>query len=222
MTGKNKTEDRIISEQLGAIVVILGIVDFAWTMYAAPKGQVKFDIALLLVGLPILFGGMRVISAMRWLACFCIVPALMGIVAPLITTPMSLIQVEARLAASQFFGSMVPGLVALGLVLIVALRLGSAPILAARAAAGRKLRHMCIPFALGALASVIMTGAMIETFDSEGARKAEQLAAARFGAKYRYHTIFIGLSSGTENYFQANVQAWNENELLLIPVRWEN
>ena len=41
------------------------------------------------------------------------------------------------------------------------------------------------------------------------------------GPRYHYHTIYIGVSIGEKYYVRANVQAWNENELVLIPVQWD-
>jgi len=222
MTDNKKPDDRIIIEQLGAIIIILGIINFAWAMFAAPKGQFKFEFTLLLLGLPILFGGMRVISAVWWLAWAALVPAVAGIVSPFFSSPMGLIVAELRLAPLQFLSSMVPGLLGLTIIVCVARQLGSAPVLAARASAGHKVRDMRIPLALGAVVAVIMTGTMMKAFDSEDARKAEQLVAAKMGPKYHYHTNSIGYSAVGEVTTEATVQAWNENELLLIPVQWDN
>jgi len=220
MTEQQKTQDRIIIDQLGAILIILGIVELCWGMYAAPKGQFKLDFGLLLVGLLVLFGNMRIVSGVRWLAWLGLVPAAAGLLAPFFITPMGLLMTEIRLVPLQLLAITVPNLVLLIVSVAVIRRLGSAPVLAARANAGRKMRDMRVPLALGVVAAIIMQGGAAVGLNGTHARKAKQLVAERMGPKYQYHTIFIGATTGSENYFEANVQAWNENELLLIPVRW--
>lgn len=221
MTDNSKTEDRIIIDQLGAIVLILGIAELGWGLYAAPQGQFTLNFALLLVGLPILFGNMRVVSCVRWLACLALAPSLVALVSPFFTTPVALLQTEIRLVTSQFLAATAPGLLLLAVVVLVIRQLGSAPVLAARAKAGRKLRDMRIPLALGVVIAAFMQITATIALNSERAKKAEQLAAERMGPKYQYHTIYLGASIGEKHYYTANVQAWNENELVLVPIRWD-
>jgi len=221
MTDKQKTEDRIIIDQLGAILVILGIVELCWGIYAAPKGQFKLNFGFLLCGLLILFGNMRIVSGVRWLAWLALAPAAIDLLAPFFLTPMGLLLTEIRLATFQFMATTLTSLVAFCAIVLVIRRLGSAPVLAARVSAGRKLRDMRIPFALGVtLAAFLQITAAVILY-GDNARKAEQMVAERMGPRYQYHTNFIGASYGDEKYVQATVQAWNENELLLIPVRWD-
>lgn len=219
MTDKHKAEDRIIIDQLGAIVIILGIVELCWGIYAAPKGQFSLNFGLLLVGMLVLFGNMRVVSGLRWLAWLGLAPTVAGLLSPFFTMPTGLILTEIRLVPLQFLASMVSSLVVLAVSVLVIRQLGSTAVLAARASAGRKVRDMRIPLVLGIVIAAFMGVTAAIALNGETARKAEQMAAERMGSKYQYHTIFVGAAAGSEKYLQANVQAWNENELLLIPVR---
>jgi hypothetical protein len=222
MADNKKTEDRIIIDQLGAILILFGIIEICWGFYAAPKGQFKLNCGLLLLGLVILFGNLRVVSGVRWLAWLGLAPAIVGLLTVFITSPAGLIQTALRLAPLKFLADQVPGLVALAVIVLVIRQLGSAPVLAARASAGRKPRDMRIPLALGVVLAAVLGITAAMALNGDNARRAERLVAERMGPNYRYHTIAIGVGSGSENYVQASVQAWNENELLLIPVRWED
>ncbi len=82
--------------------------------------------------------------------------------------------------------------------------------------------HFC-PLVLGAVGAAVLAVVTVLALGSEDAQRAEQIAAAQLGPGYQYYTNAIHFSAGGgTSRVQATVQAWNDQEVLAVPVQWTN
>lgn len=130
---------------------------------------------------------------------------------------------EVRLFPLSVFLSTALTVGYVALLLWLVRELGRGAVLAARVAAGRKLRDMRIPMALGLAGSIVALGLIISLLGGERGQRAEVLAAAKLGAGYRYHVNSMSVVSiGGITAVSASVVAWNANAVLTVPVTWHN
>ncbi|WP_342120542.1 hypothetical protein [Pseudoduganella sp. OTU4001] len=217
----SKTQDRIILQRTGALVFALGIVEFYLGWTSAPPGTFRFQIFGMLIGLLVVFGNSRAISGVRWLAWLALLPAAVFLVSTYALLPASLLLAQMRFVPGQFTIEVGKQLLVVAVVILLIRQLGSAPVLAARAAEGRKVRNMRIPLAIGGVLALSVTIMEARVLNNADAAKAVQLAAAHVGPGYEYFTNRLFYQYGKQNIVNARVQAWNERELIEIPVRWE-
>jgi len=220
-------ESRWIARRAGWFVIGLGIADLAYGIVFAPPGMVNFRIIGILAGLLILFGGMKVHAVVRWLALLVIGGMLLGPILPFVVVPASLTLTQIRLYPVQFALSCIPWLLWMAMMGIAAGALSHPLLLAARVRAGRPVHSARIPLAIGIVLAVGAAVVQVRILDGEAGRKASRLAAERLGPGYRYYTQTlqytrsITAAPAKPTVVSAMVQAWNEREVLNVPVRWE-
>lgn len=185
-------------------------------------GAIRFELLYLILGALVYFGGFRAVSAVRWLAWFSILPALFALVNAIAFVPLDLTLTHARLHPAQSL--MLHGPLVLQIVLSawIARQLGRAPLLAERAAAGRKRRDMRVPLALGAVLALASSSMMYQALNSEDAQRASTMAAQQGGPRYRYQAFHVHYQhvNGSKTVI-VSVAAWNDKEVINIPVRWQ-
>lgn len=216
------SEDRVILRRTGAILILLGIVEFIMGMVTAPKGTFNFQFFGILIGSAIAFGNMRVVSVVRWLACLGLLSGALIILGEILVLPASLHAAQWRFvpgAAAMHYGGQ---LLVLAVTFFIFRQLGRQPLLAARAAAGRKQRDMRIPLVLGGLLGLAAAGFNVKMLNGEYATKARQEVAAQVGAGFEYFTTGVNVQrTPAKTIVFARVQAWNDRELREYPVQWE-
>lgn len=206
------------------MLIAIGVIDIGAMIYFVSNGQSyssELNIGALIAGVLLWNGGLRTASFVRWVACATLpATALMGL-GFLAMQPLDLTVTEVRLYPGTSF--IATAFVIGYTVLLIWLfrELGRGPVLAARAAAGRPLRNMRIPFALGVIGSI--AGAMLMVYLLGGARadRAEAMAAEKLGAGYRYHTNSMNvISSNGVTAVTASVVAWDAKSVINVPVYW--
>ena len=205
----------------GAIVCALGVVQLLLGLFSAPKGSIKFELLGLIAGLLIWYGSPRVLAVVRWLALFCVGGALFEIVKPTLLMPVDLTFTQLRLlpaAAAMFY---LPLFLSAAVVLVIALRLGDGDDLPAPAGTRRNMLRTCLPLILGAVLVLGVGVTQYRVLNGDDAQQARQMVAEQYGPRYRYYTNFVHFQFGGSGHVAATVQAWNANEVLLIPVRWK-
>lgn len=210
-----------ILRRTGVIVILIGILEFGLGFIGARQGTFRIHVLDIVLGTIIVFGNLRAASAIRWLACFAILPAGLLLVASIVLLPASLLLAQLRFISVPLFAEYGGQFLALATLLYMMRKLGSAPVLAARAAAGRKPRDMRIPLAMGGILAVGAVFLMAKGLYGEDAAKARALAAARMGPGYEYFTSHINFQYGAKKQVQALVQVWNDRELRAVPVHWD-
>jgi hypothetical protein len=181
----------------------------------------SFNIFAVAAGIFLLRGNLRTASVVRWFAVF-MFSAFSGVLLVWsFVQPLDLTLTEARLSPLASVTWMALTAFVLALLLWLYRELGRAPILEANAAAGRKVRDMRIPAAIG-LGFVIATTIFVTVLlGGETAAKAKALAQQQLGTGYSYHVSSLQIrSSSAGTNVAANVTAWNEKEVRDVSIAW--
>ncbi|MFC0251276.1 hypothetical protein [Massilia consociata] len=211
---------RAIVRSTGILVCALGLAQLVLGLASAPKGTFRFELLGLIVGLLILFGNMRALALVRWLALFAVGASLLELLKPVILMPFDLIVTQLRLFPGQTAMLYLPHLLGALAVLLVAVRLSHPQVLSARAVAGLKAPATRLPLALGIVLALGVCFLQYRALNGEDAGRARQLAADKFGPRYQYHTQYLHIQFGENAGVSATVHAWNDKEVLRIPVQW--
>lgn len=199
----------------------LGVVELVYGIINAPPGVLKLNVFGLVTGLVLFFGSVRVASVIRWLASLALAPAAGAVLQGFVVAPIDLTLTSIRLLPLQMLMMYLPMLYMLGMVVFLVLALNRDEFFAARAAAGRKVRDLRIPFAVGVVIAVTIMVMQFKALYGDDAARATQMVSARLGPSYQYYTNSIVYQFGDKPRVGATVQAWNDNEVYLIPVQWE-
>jgi hypothetical protein len=210
-----------IAKNAGLAVIGLSVADIIHGLVSAPDGVVNFRIGGLLVGLLMLFGGLRILALVRWFALLAVAALLGGLLASAAVVPAGLTLAQIRLYPMAFASDCIPWSVSVAIALVAALRLGHPQLLAARARAGRTVHSARIPLVLGAIIAIGIGCVEYRVLNGEAAHKASGAVAQKLGPGYRYFTNSLNKNFGTPAKYSATVQAWNDREVLTVPVRWQ-
>lgn len=210
----------MIQRRTAIVVGLLGIAELVYGIGSAPQGQFRLQVTGLIVGALLFFGGFRVVSALRWLAFLAIIPCALGLVSQVALVPSGLLLAQMRLipgAMAAHYGVLLMTAV---LAIFVAHQLSRPELLAERREAGRKMRDMRVPLALGLAVALGATWFQYRMLNGEEAQQARQMAADKLGTRYQYYTNGVWIHAGETTTVSATVQAWNDDEVLQLPVRW--
>jgi hypothetical protein len=214
-----------ILKRTGAVLVVVGLIDIAAMIYCIANGisySSSIGIFAVIAGFFLLRGSLRAASIVRWFAVFMLAGFLALVVAWPFMQPIGLTLTQVRLNSD--FAIVVAALMALLLVLLfwVSRELGRAPLQAARAAAGRKVRDMRVPAAIGVALVVLMGAFLWMLLGGETAGRARSVAEQQLGPGYRYHVSSLKISKSSKGTVVVGVvTAWNEKEIRHVPVRWD-
>ena len=202
------------------VLIAVGILELIYGQWTAAPGQVKLEFMWLAVGLALYFGSTRVIAVIRWIALFAVVPAVVMPVQQVLLAPLELTAVQLRLYPIQVLSFFVPLLLTAAVTLFAAWRLNSASVKSALRIHGMSPAGPVVPAVLGLLAIGGGTALLHHTLNGPDAVQAAEMAASRFGTKYKYFTNRLHVVSNKGTTVYANVQMWNDREALQVPVQW--
>ena len=214
-------EYRAILRKASYILLTIGVIDIAWTVYRFANnadGSITINLVYLVCGLLLLWGGLRVASAIRWLTVLALGAYVASMLAVPIVQPWDLSLVQLRLAPQAFVYSLAYSLFIVALMLWLVFTLGKPAIVDARAAAGRPRRDMRIPAALGVGSMLVILVLTLLMLNGETANKAKVMAEQQTGPGYRYRVLAIQESTQSVT---AIVTAWNDEQVGNIQVNWE-
>lgn len=214
-----------IVRRVGQVLIAIGVAKIVMTLGVVAMGRsssFSLDVLSLIAGILLWRGDLRAASVVRWCAWLGLPATLLMAPTVLALRPLDLTLTELRLfpfAALTATALTIGGIV---LTLWVIRELGSAPVLEARAAAGRPVRNMRIPLALGLVFCMAAFGFMMQQLGGDRAGRAEAMAAAQLGAGYRYYvTTMSWMSGGGVTAVNASVVAWNRDAVVTVPVYWK-
>ena len=214
-----------ILKRVGTVLLIVGLLDIAVMIYClvhAISYSSSFNIFAVIAGVFLLRGSLRAASVVRWLSMFMLVGFGTMVLASPLLQPWDLTVAEIRLNAWAIGGALIFPALALGLLVWLYRQLGKAPVLAARAAAGRPIRDMRVPALIGVGMVVVLTVSLSVFLAGETATKAKSIAAQQLGVRYRYHVSSLNIQVNSSGKFvSAVITAWNGNEVKRVPVHWE-
>ncbi|WLI90359.1 hypothetical protein Q4S45_04335 [Massilia sp. R2A-15] len=207
---------------VGAVDAIYGIANF----FLHPGNGFYINFTMLLGAAMLWSCNLRAVALVRWFACVYLpIPLLWA--ASLGFPPLDLTLSYLRLYPLEVL--VIVGLQAghwlVALWLVRAL--GLPPVLAARSAAGKPVRDMRIPLALGTLGAVVSIVLMVKLLGSERAIHAESMAQQSLGKGYRVYTEGLNITKTASlragesaTIVTASVAAWNDGVVMHVPVRW--
>jgi uncharacterized membrane protein len=218
-------EHLTILKNAGVVLLIAGMIDIMFMIYSIAK-QIPYSSSLnifaVVGGIFLLKGNLRAASIIRWGAAFALSALLATLVIAPLILPINLTFTAIKLNPGPLVWSFVVSLFFMGLLWWLFMQLSKSPVLAARAAAGRKVRNMYIPVILGAALAVSVGIASMLMQRSDSAIKAVDLVQQRLGTDYRYHVASLKYKSSSEGSFVSGVvTAWNSGEIIDIPFQWQ-
>jgi hypothetical protein len=215
----------LVLRRTGVVLLVVGLLDIGVLIYCIANGisySSSFNIFAVIAGVFLLRGSLRAASVVRWLSVFMLAAFLMLIVAWPFVQPWDLTVTEVRLSPWSASGTIALVALVLGLLAWLYFQLGSTPVLATRAAAGRPNRDMRIPAVVGVALVVVLTVFLSVFLGGESGSKAKSIAAQQLGEGYRYHVSSLNIQMNNRGKFVSSVvTAWNDKEIRNIPVRWE-
>ncbi|MFC3461381.1 MULTISPECIES: hypothetical protein [Massilia] len=211
----------MIQRRTAIIVGLVGIAELIYGISTAPQGQFRLQVSGLIMGALLFYGGFRVVSALRWLAFLGILPCVLVFVSQFALVPCGLQLAQWRLMPGAVTAHYAALLGIAALTIFVAHQLSRPELLDEHRAAGRGMRDMRVPLTLGLVVALGATWFQYRILNGEEAQQARQMAADKFGDRYQYYinAVWIQASSNGTSV-SATVQAWNDNEVLQLPVHW--
>jgi hypothetical protein len=220
-----ETDYLAILKRAGHVLLVVGLLDIGLMLYCFAVGMSyasSFNIFAVIAGILLMRGNLEAAAVVRFLAVFLFVAFAGVIPAVLLIQPLDLTMTYLRLSPVSSLGA--AGLAAGVLLLLgwLAHELGSEPVQAARAQAGRKRQGARIPAALGLAVPVFLGVGVSFLLRGETAEHAKLLAREQVGANYRLHVSSLSVQwNGSRTTAEGVVVAWNDNEIRQVPVHWE-
>jgi len=213
-----------ILRRTGIVLIAVGAVDIAAMVYCMVNGisySSSLNVFAVVAGVFLVRGSLAAASLLRWFSVFSLAVLCSLVLAWPVFQPFDLTLTQFRVspAASALSALLFAGLIAL--FGWIQSQLGRPPVLEAILAAGRKVRSMKFPAAAGVALVVLLATGVPLMVSGESGDKAIAIARAQLGAGYKYHVSSLSVSStsaGTSS--SARVTAWNDREIRIVPVEW--
>lgn len=215
-----------ILRRTGIALIAVGLFDIAFLVYgyfANISHASTFNLHSVLAGILLMRGGLRTASLVRWIAVLLLSVCSVWLCYLPFQQPLDLTLTELRLETAQTLVTYAWMFFVPAFAAWVAWQLGRAPVLAARAVAGRPVRNMTIPAMIGL--ALTAAGVTFSWFliNGELADRAKALALDKVGPGYRFHVTSIRFRSVPRGSFgSALVVAWKADEIRTVRVRWED
>ena len=214
-----------ILKRTGIVLLGIGLLDIAFLVYCVANRESyssSFNIVAVAAGIFLIRGSLRAASIVRWFSVFMLAAFVALVLAWPLLQPMALTLTHIRLSPVSALISLSFMAIILCLLYWLYRELGKAPVLQARASAGRMARDMRIPAAAGVAVVILLTFFLSFLLGGESAAKAKLMAAKELGAEYRYHVSSLNIVTNNQGKFVAGVvTAWNDKEIRNVPFRWE-
>lgn len=219
------TQHTPILKRVGAVLLVVGLIDIAVMIYCIANRisySSSFNIFAVFAGIFLLRGSLRAASLVRWFAVFMLAAFVALLIAWPFMQPFALTLTQFRLNPGTSFAKFTFMAFVLGLFVWLIRELGREPVIAARASAGRKQRDMRIPAAAGVGLVIVMGTFIALLLSGESADRAKSIAEQQVGPGYRLHVSSLNIAKNNKGTFVSGVvTAWKDNEILDLPVHWE-
>ncbi len=214
-----------ILRKVGIVLVTIGLVDIAVMIYCIINGisySSSLNIFAVIAGIFLFRGSLRAVSIVSWFGVF-LISGLSGLVLlwPFFQ-PIELTLLQFKLNPISFCLSLAIGIFVLGLICWVVRELRREPVLAARIQAGAKPSSPLIPAIVGVVLVVALVIGLKIMLNGETAQQVKQRAEKELGQGYKFNVNSLNIMNNSQGKFvSATVTAYNEKEIRVIPVQWE-
>lgn len=220
---KPQLDPALVSEPVKFLWIAAGI-ELALSILAnwgKPGFHANFTFALLAAILT--WGNFRGASIVRTASAFALPSAAIVLVAFIfIIQPFDLLLTQLRVNPLNTLLTAAIGGAVLWLFAYLVRALGTPEILAARVAAGRKVRDIRLPVGLGVVFGLAMAWMGYSVTHGEYAQRAIEEAQARHSIAKGYSVSSININKGPDGTrVRAVVTIWRSDSIYTLPVEWE-
>lgn len=214
-----------ILKRTGTVLIVVGLLDVALMVYCILNRieyASSFNVFAVIAGILLMRGSLRTASVVRWYSVFMFSAFAALLIAWPLMQPIDLTVTQLRLSPLLAIELLVFVAFAFPLLFWLYRELGKAPVLAAQVAAGRKVKNMRLPAAVGVGLVAATCVSLTIMVGSESASKARVIAEQQLGSTYRYHVTSLSIAwSNRGTLVSGSVTAWNDREVRDVPVKWE-
>lgn len=214
-----------ILKRVGGVLLVVGLIDIGVMIYCAVNRisySSSFNVFAVIAGIFLLRGSLGAASIVRWFAVFLLAAMISFTASWPLLQPVDLTLVQIRLNPGAFTTMAALMVFLLALLAWVIRQLGSEPILSALATAGRKIRDMRLPAALGIGLVVLLLTLLNQILGGQTAEHAKAMARQQLGAGYHFHVSSLNINSANGLASVSGVvTAWNEKEIRTVRVEWQ-
>jgi len=215
-----------VLKRIGWVLLVVGLLDIGVMVYCIANGiaySSSLNIFAVAGGVFLIRGSLRAASIIRWLGTFMIAAFASVLAASPLLQPPNLTLTQLRLSPLAAAQALIAFAFFLALLWWLTRELGSPPVLAAQAAAGRKLKSLRLAVAAGIGLAVVLAISVNLVQRTESAAKAISFAKEQLGPGYQYHVSSLSYqSSGASSSVSGVVTAWNEMEVKNVPFQWRD
>lgn len=204
----------------GMVLVTIGLIDIAVMAYCIANKisySSSFNIFAVIAGVFLLKGGVKTARLVRWFSLFLAVGFIGVLLVTPFTTPISLLSLQFKLNSPYWLGSLLIGVILIGILIWVHKQLSSKQSLKLLESAGYKIGKPTSAYVAGIGIIVLAFGGSYALLNGESALKAKELAQQQLGNGYSYHVSSMSTSG---NKGHAVVTAYNKTKLESIEVEW--
>lgn len=215
---------RLILDRTGLVLIGVGVIDIGLMIYCIARGMSyssSFNIFAVVAGIFLMRGSLRAVAIVRGMAVLLLAAMAGMLVAWPLLQPMDLTLTQMRLETSTFAISVLTMVLAVALLLWLCRQLLRPAVVAAQLEAGMKRPRTRLLSLLGLGSTLALAIGLQLMLNGDTAAIARQRAADQLGPHYRYHVASLNYQmSGAGNSVQGVVIAWNEHEIVNVPVAW--
>jgi hypothetical protein len=214
-----------ILRKVGKVLIAIGLVDIAIMIYCIVNGtsySSSLNIFAVIAGVFLFRGSLRAVAMVSWFGVFLI--SCLGSLVLLwpFFQPIELTLLQFKLNSIAFCTSLAIGVFVLGLICWVVHELRREPVLAARIQAGTKPSSPLVPAIVGVVLVVALVIGLKITLNGQTAQQIKKRAEKELGLGYKFNVNSINIMQNSQGKFvSATVTAYNDKEIRVIPVQWE-
>ncbi len=214
-----------ILRRVGKVLIAIGLADIAYMIYCIVNGisySSSLNVFAVIAGFFLLRGSLRAVAIVTWFGIFLVSGLGCLVLLWPFFQPLELTFLQFKLNPISFSTSVTIGVLLLCFICWVVRELRRAPVLAARAQAGAKISSPRIPAIIGVVLVMVLMIVLKITLNGETAQRVKQMAAKELGQGYKYNVNSLNIMHNSQGKFvSATVTAYNDKEIRVIPVSWE-
>lgn len=214
-----------ILTKAGKVLITVGLADIGVMIYCIANGisySSSLNIFAVIAGIFLIRGNLRAVAIVTWLGTFLLAGFICVALLWPFFQPIDLTFLQLKLNTASFLTSLVIGILLLGFVYWLVRELRREPVLNARIHAGAKISSQRIPVVAGIVLVIGLLIAIKISLNGDTAQRVKQIAAKELGSGYKYNVNSLNIISNSQGKIvSATVTAYNEKEILVIPVKWE-
>lgn len=211
-----------ILNRVGVVLIVFGILDTVYLIYYLLQNSddsSSVGILAVLGGILLLRGSLQTVPLITWVTAFLlsIFVSILLILLPL-SKPAALWAIEFNLEPISFSLLFLMRIITIAVLFWVYRQLRSTAVLSATANFRHSATTTRLAFILGIAFVITFTGIFRFATGGAAGEKAVELARKNYGEGYNYHVTGLQWSNAK---VQANLTAYNEQEIKSIQVEWK-